>query len=234
MEKPLVSVVVPVYNGERYLGEALKSIFAQDYRPLEVIVVDDGSTDTSASIARSFEEINYFYQQNQGPSAARNAGIAAASGEFIAFLDADDVWLPNKLSIQVKYLMDHPEVGFVLARQRMIIEEGVEKPPWYRKDIFEEDNVCFGPSATVARRSAFREVGSYDPDYRYGEIAQWLTRAKDAGILKAVIPETLIISRVHGRNQTYHLDEMRSNILRALKASIDRQRGQKRGGPESS
>ena len=100
MDKPLVSVIVPVYNGEHYLSFAIHSILRQDYHPSEVIVVDDGSTDNSANIARSFKEVRYIHQSNQGVAMARNVGIAAARGEFIAFLDADDLWTPNKLSIQ--------------------------------------------------------------------------------------------------------------------------------------
>jgi len=233
MKGPLVSVIVPVYNGERFLDSALKSIFNQDYRPIEVIVVDDGSTDNSADIARSYKEIHYIYQPNQGPSVARNTGIAVAQGEFIAFLDADDIWMPNKLSRQISYLYNHPDVGFVVANRRMFIEEGTEKPPWYREHIFEKDRVCFGPSALVARKSVFNKVGLYDLSYRYGESAEWLTRAKDAGVRKAILPETLLLLRVHDQNLTYHLDEMRSNILKALKASVDRQRSQKHLGDQS-
>ena len=101
---PLVSTIIPVFNGERLLPEALDSVFRQDYRPIEVIVVDDGSTDGTSLVARSCPEVRYLYQSNQGLGAARNAGIAAACGEFIAFLDADDIWLPRKLSSQMNFL----------------------------------------------------------------------------------------------------------------------------------
>lgn len=227
MKRPLVSVIVPVYNGERYLDSTLESIFNQDYHPIEVIVVDDGSTDNSADIARSYKKIHYIYQPNQGQSVARNTGIAVAQGEFIAFLDADDLWMPNKLSIQISYLCNHPEVGYVLANQRMLIEEGVEKPPWYREDIFTKDRTGFFPSTLLVRKSVYKQVGLFDPSYRYGENAEWFARAKDVGIRKAIIPETLLLKRIHDCNLTYHLDECRSNVLKALKASIDRQRSQK-------
>ena len=107
MGKPLVSVIIPVYNGERYLEAALKSVIEQDYCPIEIIVVDDGSTDKSAEIAKYFKEIQYIFQSNKGPGPAnaRNTGIRAVKGEYIAFLDADDIWMPNKLSIQMNYLM---------------------------------------------------------------------------------------------------------------------------------
>ena len=224
MQQQLVTVIVPVYNSERYLENTLQSIFNQDYRPLEVIVVDDGSTDNSAKIARSFKNIQYVYQVNQGPSAARNAGITIAQGSFIAFLDSDDTWMPHKLSLQVNYLLNNPNVGFVVAHRRMLIEQGIEKPLWYKEHLFQKDAVCFGASAMLARSNTFQEVGLYNPGYQFGENAEWLTRAKDADVRYAILPETLLILRVHDKNLTHHIDEMRPNILRALKASIDRQR----------
>src|SRR4029079_2498347 len=107
-ENPLVSVIVPVYNGERYLREALESVFAQTYRAIEVIVVDDGSPDDSGTIGQSFPEVRYIHQTNQGVAAARNNGIEAARGEFFAFLDQDDLWVPEKLNVQVEYFLGHP------------------------------------------------------------------------------------------------------------------------------
>jgi len=224
LKQLLVSIIVPVYNSERYLEFTLQSIFSQDYQPIEVIVVDDGSTDGSTKIAKSFKNIQYIYQKNQGPSAARNTGITVSQGDFISFLDSDDMWLPAKLSLQVSCLLNHPGVGFVVAHRRMLVEQGIEKPLWYKEQIFQKDSVCFQASALLAWSSTFKEVGLYNPSYRFGENAEWLTRAKDAGVRYAILPETLLISRIHDKNLTHHLDEMRPNILRALKASIDRQR----------
>ena len=224
MKQRVATAIVPVYNSERYLENTLQSIFSQDYQPIEVIVVDDGSTDGSAKIAKSFKNIKYFYQTNQGPSAARNTGITISQGEFISFLDSDDMWMPDKLSLQISYLLNHPGVGFVVAHRRMLLEQGIKKPLWYKEHIFQKDSVCFGASAMVAWSNTFKEVGLYNPSYRFGENAEWLTRAKDAGVRYAILPETLLISRVHDKNLTHNLDEMRPNILKALKASIDRQR----------
>jgi glycosyltransferase involved in cell wall biosynthesis len=111
ISQPLVSVVVPVRNGERFLGEALDSVLAQDYEPVELIVVDDGSTDGSGDIAGA-RGAHVIRQEGGGLAAARNAGLAAAQGELVAFIDADDVWLPGKLVRQVEYLLDRPDVGF--------------------------------------------------------------------------------------------------------------------------
>ena len=95
-EHPLVSVIIPVHNGGRHLRAALESVFAQTYRPFEVIVVDDGSVDDGGVIAQSFPDVRYIHQGNQGVAAARNNGIEAAHGEFFAFLDQDDLWTAEK------------------------------------------------------------------------------------------------------------------------------------------
>ena len=102
-DKPLVSAIIPVYNCERYLAEAIESVLAQTYRPIGIIVVDDGSTDGSADVAKSFTDpqVRYFYQPNSGQGAARNQGTNLARGSFFTFLDADDLWTDNKLELQL-------------------------------------------------------------------------------------------------------------------------------------
>src|SRR4051812_17019821 len=108
-QAPSVSIIIPAYNSERYLRASLQSVLEQTYRDYEVIVVDDGSTDgTKAAVLGVEGSIRYIYQSNQGPSAARNTGIAAARGDFICFLDADDSWTPDKLAIQVEFMERNP------------------------------------------------------------------------------------------------------------------------------
>ena len=226
MRGPLVSVIVPVYNGERFLAAALGSVVAQDYAPLEVIVVDDGSEDGSAAIARSFTGVGYLYQPNQGPSAARNAGIAAARGEFIAFLDADDVMMPNKLSVQVGYLLEHPEVGCVLCHQEMLLEPGTLPPPWLRRHpIFKGlDRVAPASASAVVRASALERCGGFDPAYRLAEGMEWLGRIRDAGVKIAVLSDILMYRRFHGSNLSRQQQAIRHGVLKGLKAKIDRKR----------
>ena len=124
VETPGVSVVIPVYNGEQYLADAIQSVRDQTYQNVEVIVVDDGSTDESADVAKKFgEAIRYVHQSNGGVGKARNTGIAAARGAYLAFLDQDDLWLPDKLAVQVAYLDSHPEVGAVYCQCQVRSEE---------------------------------------------------------------------------------------------------------------
>lgn len=227
MTGALVSTIVPVYNGARYLGEALESIFAQDYRPIEVIVVDDGSEDDTARIARSFASMRYLWQPNQGPAAARNAGIAIASGEFIAFLDHDDLMAPEKLSLQVGYLLDHPEIGCVLTRQAIFLEPGTASPPWLSRDAIFGDLGGVQPLSALVRRSVFERVGRLDPTYRVAEGIEWLARVREAGVKIEVLPEVLVRRRVHGSNLSHQHKAMQAALLRAMKGKIDRRRAPK-------
>ena len=223
MPSPLVSVVVPVWNMSRYLGEALRSVFSQDYRPLEVIVVDDGSTDGSGEVARSFAEVSVLTQENRGVAAARNRGIEHSRGELIAFLDADDVWHTSKLSLQVEWLEQHPEIGYVTAHFQNVLEDGVPRPAWLREDQLTETQKGGVPNL-LCRRSVFQAAGLFDPAHRSGSDLDWVVRAKDAHVASAVLPEVLLRRRIHRTNQSYQWSGGKTMLLRALKASIDRQR----------
>lgn len=223
----LVSAIIPVYNCEQYLAEAIESVLAQTYRPLEIIVVDDGSTDQSANIARSYKEIQYIYQPNQGVSVARNTGLAAAQGEFIAFLDADDVWLPNKLKVQVEYLTEHSHIEFTICRMQNFVDPMVNFPPGATNVPLMREQIQL--NATVARREVFNRVGGFDPSYRIAQDFDWVTRAKDLDIPMKVLPDVLMLRRVHETNLSYDTQSRRADMLRLVKASIDRQ-GRQRSG----
>lgn len=116
MKQPLISCIVPVYNGELYLREAIDSILAQTYRPLEIIVVDDGSTDATPDVVAGYgDRLRYIRQPNAGPGAARNHGLNLAQGEFIAFLDADDLWHPDKLARQMTRFLNRPDLDLCIT-----------------------------------------------------------------------------------------------------------------------
>jgi len=226
-EEDLVSVVVPVYNGERFLAEALQSIQGQDYSPIEVIVVDDGSTDSTAAIARSFDSVCYIYRPNQGDAAARNAGVEEAEGAFLAFLDADDLWAPGKTSTQINHFKRHPHIGYVVAHMEVFLEPGTEWPSWSDEELKTQAAPAYLPSALVVRKSVMEEVGDFDPSYhRIGCDLDWLIRARDAGIPFAILPEILAYRRIHGANLSYCTEEVQVARLRALRSSIKRKRDQ--------
>ncbi len=224
MDHPLVSVIIPVRNGEKHLGRALESVFAQGYEPLEVIVVDDGSTDGTRTVAKSFSAVTLLSQSNRGPAAARNTGIAAAQGDPLAFLDADDRWLPGKLDAQIGYHLAHPEVGYTLTHQKLIVDDEGGPVPWLRQRLMKQDHPGFFPSSLVARRDVFEIVGTFDPAFTHGEGADWFARAKDAGVRRWILAETLLHKHVHADNLSHSLSSGRAQVLRAIRASIERQR----------
>lgn len=232
MSQPLVSVILPVYNGAQYLADTLDSIFAQDYRPFEVIVVDDGSTDDSAKIAQSYQQIRYIYQENQGVPVARNAGIAAAQGEFVAFSDQDDLWISHKLSLQMEYLLQHPEVQYVLCKKRLFLEPGIKPPPWLRKELLESDQLDFSPSALVARKEVFQQIGQFNSELQTASDVDWMFKAKDAHIPMKTIEDVLVHKRIHAGNQSYQVDALHKEYLKLIRASIQQQRKQKLSSSE--
>jgi glycosyltransferase involved in cell wall biosynthesis len=223
---PLVSVVIPVYNGERYLSQALDSVLAQEYPRIEVIVVDDGSTDGSADIARGYQAVRYLYQSNAGPAAARNTGIGAASGEFIAFLDHDDVWVPWKLQTEMECFRDHPELGYTMARGEFVYEGDVKPPHWAIAQQRDGNPVPLH-AALVARRSLFDQVGLLDPSFRVGEDTEWLMRANDAHVPMMVLDGVLLRRRIHETNASNQVELARIGVLRAVRDSMHRQRSRR-------
>lgn len=225
MRSPLVSVVLPVYNGEHYLAGALQSVFKQDYNPLEVIVVDDGSVDRSAEIAKSFSEVRYLYQKNQGVAVARNRAIEASTGEYIAFLDQDDRWAPDKLPTQLTYLNEHSEIDFVLAMQHVYLEGETEKPSWLKSELLEEDHTGYHLGTALMRRKAFNQVGMFDPKYCIGSDTDWFFRAKDAGVQLIILPTVLLYKRVHEKNESAHAVQNSQELLDVIRRSLKRKKG---------
>lgn len=225
-EQPLVSVIIPVYNGARFLRAALESVFAQTYRPFEVIVVDDGSKDDSGAIAQSFSAVHYIHQENQGVAAARNNGIAVARGEFFAFLDQDDLWQPEKLRMQVDHLLNNPELGYTLTNQQYFLEPGVTLPPWFRKELLTTVHTGWVLGTLVVRRTVFEQVGGFATGYSAANDSDWFFRAKAAGVPMAVVPELLLLKRIHEANDSGRAKEILSELLKVVKTSLDRQRSQ--------
>ena len=224
-EKPLVSVIIPVYNGGRHLRAALDSVFAQTYREFEVIVVDDGSGDDSGAIAQSFPEVRYIHQTNQGVAAARNHGLEAARGEFFAFLDQDDLWTPDKLKVQIEYLLSHPEVGYTLTQQKYFLDPGVTTlPPWFRKELFDSVHTGWVLGTLVVRRATFEQVGNFATGYSAANDSDWFFRAKAAEIPMAVMSDLLLLKRIHEANDSGRAKDILAELRKVVKSSLNRQR----------
>jgi len=180
---PKVSVIVPVFNAERYIQASLASVLAQTYDDYEIIVVDDGSTDGTHGAVRAMAgPVTYVRQPNQGPAVARNTGIAASRGAFICFLDADDTWLPDKLALQVAMLEARPDLGLIFADEDEFDDEGVQCPSLLGTSRFYPEIASGAPianafqklldenfiltSTVMARRECFDVAGLFDPALR--------------------------------------------------------------------
>lgn len=168
---PAVSVVIPAYNAARFLKDTIDTVLRQSFTDYEIIVVDDGSTDATASVARSFgERVRYFHQQNRGASAARNEGIRRATGKYIAFLDSDDLWTPEKLAAQVGILEKNPEIGLVYSDWSLTQDTGparasfLETVPGVSGRVFDEliQRGFVLTSTVLVRRGCLDDVGLFD------------------------------------------------------------------------
>jgi glycosyltransferase involved in cell wall biosynthesis len=221
--KPLVSVVIPVKNGERYLGEAISSVLEQHYEALEILVVDNGSTDRSMAVARSFgATVTVLTEPTPGAAHARNTGFNRAVGEYLAFLDADDLWLPGKLQRQLAELELRTELDMVFAFGEN----------FYSPELTEEDRAAVRcdsrigpmllPSSMLARRASFTRIGPL-PALREGEFIAWYGLAMAAGLQSTVVEELLLRRRVHLTNST-RLQSRKADLLLAAKMVLDRQR----------
>ena len=227
----LVSVIIPVYNGEAYLAEAVESVLCQTHRPLEIIIVDDGSTDGTASVASSFaDNIHYVYQSNAGPSAARNRGLEMAKGELIGFLDADDLWSENALDIQLAYLAGDPNVEVVVGYTQQIRQTKLSNSA----SIYEEFSDAWPAlllGSAVIRKNAFEKIGYFDQSMRFCEDVDWLMRAKETGLPMVIHQKVILLYRRHDNNLTNQKELGQKFFVRALKMSLDRRRKAGKGIP---
>jgi glycosyltransferase involved in cell wall biosynthesis len=230
MKRDLISCIVPVYNGERHVKEALDSILAQEWRPLEVIVVDDGSTDRTRGIASEVAdrtpEVIVVSQENAGPSVARNTGISLAKGELVCFLDADDVWHPEKLIRQAERFAANPELDHCVHHiQNFWDEELAGEAAEYQDHARGKPVAGYVTQCLMVRCRAFERVGTFNVDLQHGDSADWFLRAREAGLCGELMPDVLTYRRMHAENRSRvqasgSLDE----FFGILKQSVDRKR----------
>jgi glycosyltransferase involved in cell wall biosynthesis len=221
----LVSVMIPAYNAAAYLGEAIESAFAQTYRPVEMIVVDDGSDDGTGDLARSYgDRVRVVRQQRGGNGAARNAAVELAGGQYYAFLDADDRFVADKLERQMQALDADAELDVVFGLVREFVSP--ELPPEVRAAIRAPaaPQPWASPNLMLIRRESFGRVGPFATNLRVGVTVDWYARATEAGLKSLVLPEVVLERRLHTQNNGIREQEARSQYIQVLKASIDRRR----------
>ena len=222
--EPLVSCIVPVFNGARFVADALESILAQSWLARELIVVDDGSTDATPQVLAGFaSRIRTVRQPNQGQAAARNTGVTLAAGEFIAFLDADDRWLPDKLERQLARFRERPELMVCFTSFRNVQgAASIEGDPLLNPAAWPV--TPFSPCTFLGRREVFELVGLFDPALRRSEDTEWFTRAMMKGICYETLPDVLVERRIHEANLSRARPSEPAQVLEAIKAALDRRR----------
>ena len=225
MSERSVSVVIPVYNCERYLGDAIRSAIAQTAPPDQIVVVDDGSTDASVQVARSFgPPVQCACQPHRGLSAALNRGIEHARGAFFAFLDADDLWVEDKLARQLDALDADASLDAVFGHVEQFASP--ELPPSERPRLDDALRVAPGnlAGALLIRADAFRRVGPFDPRWQIGNFIDWYLRAREAGIRDAMLEAVVLRRRLHADNLGTRERTSRSAYAQILKHALDRRR----------
>jgi glycosyltransferase involved in cell wall biosynthesis len=227
---PEVTVVIPTYNRAQFVADAIQSVLDQTFQDFELIVVDDGSTDATADVVGRFSDsrLRYVYQSNQERSAARNHGIRLAAGEYVAFLDSDDMWLPTKLEKQVHAMTTEPQAGLVYTGAYIFEGDRVfaEQHPRWHGQVLEAlltvDNIVCGSGASpMVRRMCFEKAGMFDESSGICGVEDWdmWLRIAAGGYAFSYVPEPLVRCRVHGGN-TLKNAEMMERATRAFFAKI--------------
>ena len=222
-----ISVIIPTYNRGNYILEAVESVLSQTYRRLELIVVDDGSTDDTGRILSELEaDLIYIRQENRGFAAARNVGVDNSSGSFLAFLDSDDIWLEDKLRMQMEVFEQSPETDVVYGRARQFISPELaedEKAPLLHMDG--KDLPSPIACSMLIPRQAFERVGPFDESLCIGVEMDWYARLSDQKCNVKILDQVVVRRRLHKTNINLTRADEQTERLRVLKKIMDRRRG---------
>lgn len=222
MTNPLISVIVPLRNAMPFLPEALSSIFAQDIEPIEVLVVDGASTDGSREAAAAFPQIRLIDQEGRGLAAARNTGLDAAQGDYIAFLDADDLWTAGSLAARFASLRQRPDCAAVSGRVVRFLHPGTPLPPAYADGWLNQPVAGYTPGALLARRILFEQVGSFDESLAVGCDSDWFMRVHDSSLPFTFVPDVVLHKRIHDANLSANVVRYQRELLAATRRSLQR------------
>ena len=222
---PLISVIIPCYNAEAYLAEAIESAIAQDVGTLEIIVVDDGSTDGSSRVARRFgPPVRYVSKANAGISSARNRGVELSAGRYLTFLDADDLWPEGSLRLRLEYMRAHPNTECVFGALEEFVSPDLDQDKKSRLGRTHAAMPARFAGSMLIERTAFLRVGLFHEGLKVGEMLDWVARAEQAGVVMCLLDAIVLRRRIHGNNTVTREKARRNDYLRALKMSLVRRR----------
>lgn len=237
---PLVSVIVTCFNRQAYLAEALDSILEQRLTDYEIVLVDDGSTDDSARIAGEYAErhgdrLRYHHQTNRGAAAAKNTGVRLAAGRYIAFLDSDDRWTPDKLETQLRHVESHPDIRVRFAHGRQFPSPELAPEQRARLHCPEQPMPAPVSGTLLIERDDFLRIGPFREELRVGIDVEWNLRARASELVIATLPEVLLLlRRVHPGNSGFTERDTRKQHTAILKEHLDRMRARRPAGPTDS
>ena len=222
----LVSVIIPAHNSRRYIVAALESILVQKHRPIEILVVDDGSSDGTSQLMREYApEVKLIEQQQRGHPAARNVGVRAATGEFLSFLDHDDLWSSDKLERQMASFERNRALDLVFGHIQNFFTPEMPLDDRARVAVPLRPLRGLLQGAMLARRRSFDRVGLFSEERSVGDFLDWYGRALLAGMNVEMLPETVLYRRIHANNFQRIHKHQRGQYLRAVKDLLDRRRG---------
>ena len=203
-QEALVSVMMPTYNNAKYIRQAIESIYAQNYKNIEIIVIDDGSTDNTREILKQYKDIKYFYIEHKGIPFARNVALLNSKGEYIAFCDSDDYWLPEKINIQIRYFKEHPDCEIVFTKYENIVDnENIKEDRITINEKQREAGEKRHLPTALIKKSLFEKYGNFDENFHTGEDTELIYRFKKNGEdVNHFIDKNLYIRRLHGNNIT--------------------------------
>jgi len=226
IKTPKISVIIPIYNDALYIQEAIKSVLSQTIEELEIIIINDGSTDNFEEKIECFNDprIRIIEQINSGAAAARNNGIKNAKGKFLAFLDADDIWAPNKLKLQLEVLINREDINMVYGQVNEFYDSSILGYDDLQKNA--KTFVGYSPIALLISKKDFLSVGDFQSKWKVAEFIDWYDRAKHVGLMEIILPDLLAFRRIHSGNidRLNRLDA--KQYVAVLKEALDRKRSQ--------
>ncbi|MBO7611851.1 MAG: glycosyltransferase [Elusimicrobia bacterium] len=215
---PLISVMMPTYNNAGYISQAVESVYAQKYDNIEIVVVDDGSTDNTKEVLKKYKGIKYFYIEHKGISFARNIALEKSKGEYIAFCDSDDYWLPGKINTQIQYFKEHPDCEIVFTKYENLFEDEklkTNKRAMHEK-LMEKFLKQYLPSSII-KKELFEKYGNFDENFSGVEDTEFLYRIKRKGAnIDHVISDIFYIRRIHGNNVTLNYNKDTIKYITAI------------------
>jgi len=225
---PLISVIIPVYNAEKYISQALESVFSQTFNNIEVICINDGSTDTSFEILKRFgAKIRLLDNgQNCGAGETRNKGVAVARGEFLAFLDADDIWETEKLKTQMFQFQKNANLDISFSYMKCFTSPELSDEAKGLRYCPADPILGHCPGATVIKTESFKKVGLFNPKWKVGEFIDWFSRAKEIGLNYDIVPEVFLLRRIHETNTGITARASRKDYAKIVRESLARRRNQ--------